>query len=188
MLKFIFSFLGLILFSSRIYAGESQVEKSFNLKDNTEVVGKWIQSHREDLKKAGGCEIIEHKNNKIRVSKDTLKGKMEWTEELKEEQGDNGWLFTSSLIEVHQGNIVDNNSKVYVIDDEKGGCAITLQISSKVKNVTASQIKRELNSAAKKIQELFEQNFNHFSQQSQPYLSHKNVLPYRPLLHSKKMD
>lgn len=160
---FKFSIIGIFVFFLMISvanAGKAQTERAFVLKENTEKVGKWVESHRAEIKKAGGCVIIEYKNDRMRISKNTIKGKMEWTEKLEQEQGDNGWLFISKLVEVHQGNIVDNLSQLYVIS-EPTGCSITIQISSEVDGATVSQVKREIDRSAAKIQELFEKNFDH---------------------------
>ena len=138
------------------YGNSAQVQRTFTLRETTDTVGKWFESHREDVKKAGGCQVIEYKNDKMRVRKDTLRGRMEWTEQLTKE----GDVFVSKLVEVHQGRIVNTVNKAWFVKTNDG-CSVILQTYTEVDGATPTQIKREVNKSMIRVQELFEKNFKH---------------------------
>jgi len=145
--------------SASLFAGESHHTKEFTVRAKPDVVAKWLKDNPKEVARSTGSEIVSQDGEKVRLRQDTPRGLMEFTVRETVEENGQKVNYNSALVEVHEGLIEDQTTKV-TIEPDGNGTAITIELFAKVKNVKPVAVRTGLSKSARGFQELVERKFN----------------------------
>lgn len=148
----------LILICGSAFGGEAQLTKEFVVRAKAEVVSTWLKEHPEDVAKATGGEIVSRAGNKVRVKQFTQKGIMDFTVNETNTVKGKVFSYSSNLIQVHNGLIEDQETKISV-EEIAGGSKVTIYLYAEVKATTPVAIRTNLIKSARGFEEMVERKF-----------------------------
>ncbi len=150
-------FIILLLLTNISFAAEGSATKSVTIKKDEKTILEWLKKNPDKLLIESGNEIIKRTNNKVKIARDTGKGRFIFTLEETSTKD----TFSTNLIDAQTKELTSQSSDIKVFTkDGKTQIKIEMQATVDRNDIDNFDINFDLEQSVERLAELFKDTFN----------------------------
>lgn len=150
-------FIILLLLTNISFAAEGSATKSVTIKKDEKTILEWLKKNPDKLLIESGNEIIKRTDNKVKIARDTGKGRFIFTLEETNTKD----TVSTNLIDAQTKELISQSSDIKVFTkDGKTQIKIEMQATVERNDIDNFDINFDLEQSVERLAELFKDTFN----------------------------